>query len=110
MAARTFKLRDIAHGRSGDKGNHANIGVIAYTSRGYALLEKELTAARVKAYFKDLNCDVERFALPRINAFNFLLRNALGGGAADSLRTDSQGKVLAQALLEIDLPRPEDWE
>lgn len=108
MAA-TLKLRDLAHGRSGDKGNHANIGIIAYTPRGYAFLEKELTAARVKDYFSSLNAEVQRFSLPKLHAFNFLLKNALAGGAADSLKTDSQGKVLATALLEMELPRPEDW-
>lgn len=105
------RLRDIAHGRSGDKGDHANIGVIAYTPAGYAYLERELTASRVRAYFAALGPGaVERYALPGIHAFNFLLKNVLGGGASDSLRTDSQGKALATALLEMELPRPGDVE
>lgn len=106
-----IKLRDVAHGRSGDKGNHSNIAVIAYTQAGYAWLDGELTPAKVKDYLQALGADaVERFALPKLLAFNFLLRNALGGGASDSLRTDSQGKVLAMALLEMELPRPENWK
>jgi hypothetical protein len=108
---RSIKLGDIAHGRSGDKGNHANVGIIAYTPEGYAFLERELTVGRVKAFFAGLGPDsVERFSLPGIRAYNFLLRNALGGGASDSLRTDTQGKVLATALLEMELPRPDNLE
>jgi hypothetical protein len=105
-----IRLRDIAHGRSGDKGNHANIGIIAHTSAGFAYLDGVLTAERVSAWFADLKpASVERYALPGIGAYNFLLRDVLGGGASDSLRTDTQGKVLATSLLEMELPRPEDW-
>ncbi|HKP95253.1 MAG TPA: hypothetical protein VJ385_05795 [Fibrobacteria bacterium] len=104
-----IRLGDIAHGRSGDKGNHANIGLIAFTAAGRDFLEREVTAERVKTYFRDLGPDrVERFALPRLYAFNFMLWNALGGGASDSLRTDTQGKALATALLEMELPEPEN--
>jgi hypothetical protein len=107
----TIKLKDIAHGRSGDKGNHANVGIIAYTQAGFEYLERELTGAKVRSFFAALGPEsVDRFPLPGIHAFNFLLKNVLGGGASDSLRTDSQGKVLATALLEIDLPRPADLE
>lgn len=106
----TFPLRDIAHGRSGDKGNHANIGVIAHTPAGFAYLGRILTAEKVAAWFASLNpSSVERYALPGILAYNFLLRDALGGGASDSLRTDSQGKALATSLLEMELPRPGEW-
>ncbi|MDB5047140.1 MAG: hypothetical protein JWO30_211 [Fibrobacteres bacterium] len=102
-----IRLGDIAHGRSGDKGNHANIGLIAFTPAGQAYVEKEVTAEKVKAYFHSLDPDkVERFALPRLYAFNFVLWNVLGGGASDSLRTDTQGKALATALLEMLLPDP----
>ena len=104
-----IRLADIAHGRSGDKGNHANIGIIAFTMQGHAYLDGELSAEKVKAYFKTLTPDkVERFGLPRLFAFNFVLWNALGGGASDSLRTDTQGKALATALLEMELPDPEN--
>lgn len=110
-AMATIRLRDIAHGRSGDKGNHANIGVIAFTQAGFDFLERELTGAKVRSFFASLGPEsVDRFALPGIHAFNYLLKNVLGGGASDSLRTDSQGKVLATALLELELPRPVDLE
>lgn len=106
-----IKLKEIAHGRSGDKGNHANIGIIAFTSEGHAFLAGELTVGKVKAFLSALEpASVERFSLPGIHAFNFLLRDVLGGGASDSLRTDSQGKVLATALLELELPRPANLE
>lgn len=102
-----MRLGDIAHGRSGDKGNHANIGVIAYTAAGHAYLARELTAEKVKDYFRSLSPEkVDRFDLPRLFAFNFVLWNALGGGASDSLRTDTQGKALATALLEMEMPDP----
>jgi hypothetical protein len=104
-----IRLKDVAHGRSGDKGNHANIGVIAYTAEGYAYLGRHLTPERVAAHFRALGGGaVERYALPGIRAYNFLLRDVLGGGASGSLRTDSQGKALATALLEMELPDPED--
>lgn len=106
-----MRLKDIAHGRSGDKGNHANIGVIAYTAEGYAWLDRELTGDKVRAFFAGLGAEtVERHALPGIRAFNFVLRDVLGGGASDSLRTDSQGKVMATALLEMELAEPAGWE
>jgi hypothetical protein len=108
---RPIRLRDVAHGRSGDKGNHANVGVIAYTAEGYAYLGRELTADRVKDFFAALEPGtVERFSLPGIRAYNFLLKDALGGGASDSLRTDTQGKALATALLDMELARPENLE
>ena len=103
-----IRLADIARGRSGDKGNHANIGVIAYTRAGHAYLERLLTADKVRDYFRGLSPEkVERFGLPKLHAFNFVLWNVLGGGASDSLRTDTQGKALATALLEMELPDPE---
>ena len=106
----TLALREIAHARSGDKGNHANIGVIAYTEAGYRFLEQELTAAKVEQYFVGLDMEsAERFSLPLIFSFNFLLRKALSGGASDSLKTDTQGKALATALLEMTFPKPEHF-
>jgi hypothetical protein len=102
-----IRLGDIAHGRSGDKGDHANIGLIAFTTAGYAYLEKAVTAGKVHSYFKSLEPKkVDRFELPMLQAFNFVLWNVLGGGASDSLRTDTQGKALATALLEMELPDP----
>lgn len=101
-----MKLLEIAHARSGDKGDTCNIGLIAKKSKYYPMLVKQVTAEKVKAHFKDI-CfgKVERFEMPNIEALNFLLHNALDGGGTLSLRTDAQGKTYAAALLrmEIDL-------
>ena len=100
-------LVHLAHARSGDKGDTANIGVIAYEPAHWELLRAELSAERVKAHLAELvRGKVERFELPKVWALNFLLHEALGGGGTLSLRTDSQGKVLSAALLrmEIDVP------
>lgn len=103
----TIRLAEIAHARSGDKGSHANIGVIAYSPAGFDYLGQVLTESRVAQYFLPLRPKrVERFPLPGIHAWNFLLADVLDGGASRSLRTDSQGKVLALALLEMPIPRP----
>jgi hypothetical protein len=102
-------LGQIAHTRSGDKGNHANVGVIAYTAAGYEFLRRHLTAEVVAGYFASLGLtNVERFELPRLGAMNFLLYNALAGGASRSLRIDTQGKLLGTSLLELQLPRPDN--
>lgn len=105
----TIILSQIAHARSGDKGNHANVGVIAYTPTGYDYLVRELSPQRVAQWFAGLGTTaVERFELPKIGALNFLLRDALGGGASRSLRIDTQGKLLGTALLEMPLPAPDN--
>jgi hypothetical protein len=102
-------LVHLAHARSGDKGDTANIGVIAYEPAHYELLRKELTAERVKAHLGGLvRGKVERFELPKIWALNFFLHEALGGGGTLSLRTDSQGKVLSSALLRMEIDVPDD--
>jgi hypothetical protein len=107
MNSDTITLGEIAHARSGDKGNHANVGVIAYTPAGYDFLRETLTSERVARYFAPLSPSrVERFELPRLGALNFLLYNALAGGASQSLRIDTQGKLLATSVLELELPRP----
>ncbi len=104
---RTIELGTIAHARSGDKGNHANIGVVAYTPAGFAHLKRHLTAERVAEYFAGLEpSSVERFLLPRVGALNFVLYNALAGGASQSLRIDTQGKLLGTAILDLTLPAP----
>lgn len=97
-------LRDIAHGRSGDKGDAANIGIIAYDEKGYEIIRKHLTAERVKKHFEGI-CfgEVERFEMPNIRAINFLLHNTLGGGGTVSLKHDAQGKTLAAALLRMEI-------
>ena len=102
-------LREIAHARSGDKGNGANIGVVAYTPAGYAWLVRNLTAQVVEARFKPMNVGrVERYEMPNIGALNFVLPNILAGGGSRSLRIDAQGKALGQALLEMRVDVPED--
>ena len=101
----TTPLRQFAHARSGDKGNHANIGVIAYQQPDYDHLFQHLTAARVAEYFASLGpLRIERFELPKLWAFNFMLYDALAGGASRSLRIDTQGKLLGTAILELELP------
>jgi hypothetical protein len=104
-----MKLGQIAHARSGDKGNHANIGVIARSSADYPRLAKMLTADVVLNYFAGLGVTrVERFELPLIGGLNFLLYDALGGGASQALRIDTQGKLLGTAIMEMELePQPQ---
>lgn len=98
-------LRDIAHSRAGDKGDISNISVIAYDAKHYALLEKYLTADRVKAHLSDLVFgDVARYELPGLGAMNFVLQKALGGGVTRSLALDAHGKCLGSALLSLELP------
>ena len=104
------RLLDIAHARSGDKGDTANVGVIALQPRWYAALEQFVTRSRVADHFRGMiEGDVERFELPNLNALNFLLHGALDGGGTLSLKTDAQGKVFSTALLRmvIDVPDAE---
>lgn len=97
-------LSRIAYSRSGDKGNNANIGVIAYTQAGYAFLQQFLTAQIVDTYFKPLGTtSAIRYELPNLWALNFILKDALAGGGSRSLRIDSQGKALGQAILLMPL-------
>ncbi len=99
------RLGDLAHTRSGDKGNRANIGVVAFDPAGYAWLREKLTESVVAEYLKPLHPGkVRRYDLPNILAFNFVIDDALGGGASRSLRLDTQGKALGVALLELQLP------
>jgi len=99
-----MKLSQIAHTRSGDKGDTANIGVIAWREEDYAILKRELTAQRVKAYFGALvQGEVERFELPNLGALNFLLHRSLGGGGTVTLRLDAQGKTYGAALLNMEI-------
>ncbi|MCB9211292.1 MAG: hypothetical protein H6609_18145 [Ignavibacteriales bacterium] len=98
------KLLDIAHGRSGDKGDAANVGIIAYDDKGYEIIKKYLTEEKVKTHFEGICLGkVERFELPNIRALNFLLHNTLGGGGTVSLKHDAQGKTLAAALLRMEI-------
>jgi len=100
-----IRLGDLAHARSGDKGNIANIGVVARDERGFEFLQDHLTEGAVAAYLSPLHVgEVRRHVLPNLLAFNFVIHRALGGGASRSLRLDTQGKALATALLEMRLP------
>lgn len=106
----TFHLADIAHGRSGDKGNHANIAVIAYTPAGFAWLQENLTTERVQEYFKSMNSTrVVRYEAANVLGLNFVLYDILAGGASRSLRIDTQGKTLALALLQMPIERPQNY-
>jgi hypothetical protein len=100
-----MKLRELAHARSGDKGNVSNIAVIAYEPGDYAFLVEHVTADRVKAHFADIVAGpVERYQLPGIGALNFVLYEALGGGVTRSLSLDPHGKSLSSSLLEMEIP------
>ena len=100
----TAPLSRLAHARSGDKGDIANIGVIAWRPEHYPILLREVTAERVLHFFLDrVKGPVERYELPNLGALNFVLHRALGGGGTVSLRTDAQGKTLASALLAMEI-------
>lgn len=95
-------LRDIAHTRTGDKGNRSTLSVIAYNKKDFALLEQQLTPERVQAHFAGtVQGPVERFALPQLGALNFVMHNALDGGVTRSLALDAHGKCLSAHLLAL---------
>jgi hypothetical protein len=97
-------LSRIAHARSGDKGDTANVGLITYDARHYAVLVREVTSERVKQHFGSLcQGEVERFELPNLGALNLLLHQSLGGGGTVSLRVDAQGKTYGAALLRLEI-------
>lgn len=106
----TVPLRALAFGRSGDKGNHANIGIIARRPEFFPLIAAEVTAAKVREFFAHyIEGDVQRFVLPGFHALNFLLEDALGGGGTASLRYDPQAKTYAQMFLDLPVEVPEAW-
>src|SRR6476620_3446015 len=99
-----IQLTQLAHARSGDKGDTANVGLIALRDEAYPLLVREVTSARVKEHFKGIcKGEVERFELPNLGALNFLLDESLGGGGTLSLMTDAQGKTFSSALLRMEI-------
>jgi hypothetical protein len=103
------RLETIAHARSGDKGDASNVGLIADTPELFELLREQVTAARVKRHFREVcRGPVERFEVPNLRAFNFLLHDSLGGGGTESLKTDAQGKTHAQGLLQMEVEVPND--
>jgi hypothetical protein len=103
---RRIQLRYLAHARSGDKGDTANVGLIALRPEYYPILVREVTKARVARHFRGMVSGVERFELPNLQALNFLLHGALGGGGTISLKTDAQGKVYSTALLRMEIAVP----
>lgn len=105
------KLREIAHSRTGDKGNISNISVIAYDARHYDALREQVTAERVKAHFAgNVMGEVVRYELPNIAALNFVMDQALGGGVTRSLALDAHGKSLSSALLDLEIELPPDQD
>ena len=99
-----MKLRELAHSRTGDKGNISNISVIAYDPANYALLEQQVTAARVKEFFEGVVLgDVIRYEMPNIGALNFVMYQALGGGVTRTLALDIHGKSFSSALMEMEI-------
>lgn len=106
-----IRLLDICHARSGDKGDSANIGLIARKPEYYPIIERHVTAEAVKRHFKGIVLGtVERYELPNLWALNFLLNNALGGGGTRSLKNDAQGKTLSSALLRMEIEVDEPLE
>jgi len=103
------RLYDVALARSGDKGDASNVGLIARTPEIYAVLGAQATVERVREHFRDVcRGGVERFAVPNLLAFNFILHDSLGGGGTESLKTDAQGKTHAQGLLEMEVEIPDE--
>ena len=110
-APRRVQLLALAHARSGDKGDTANVGVIARRPEYYDVIEREVTAARVAEHFHGMiTGDVVRYELPNLGSLNFLLHGALGGGGTLSLKTDAQGKVFSTALLRMEIDVPGDLD
>ena len=102
------KLDDIAHARSGDKGDASNVGLIAQTPELFEVLREQVTAERVKEHFREVcRGGVERYEVPNLLAFNFILKDSLGGGGTESLKNDAQGKTHAQGLLQMEVEVPE---
>ena len=102
------RLEEIAHARSGDKGDASNVGLIAQTPELYEVIRAQVTAERVKEHFREVcRGPVERYELPNILALNFMLHDSLGGGGTESLKNDAQGKTHAQGLLQMEVDVPE---
>ena len=104
-------LYEMAHARSGDKGDGSNVGVLAYDDRGYEILKGWLTPERVKAHFGEIvRGRVDRYDLPNLRGLNFILHDSLGGGGSASLKTDAQGKTHGMALLRMLVEVADDYE
>ena len=104
------KLSQIAHARSGDKGDGSNVGLIAYSDRGYTIIREMVTVERVKQHFHKICLgDVDRYEIPNLKALNFILHDSLGGGGTESVKTDAQGKTHGMGILEMEIEVPEDF-
>ncbi|MFS0667154.1 MULTISPECIES: AtuA-related protein [Peribacillus] len=104
-----MKLKQVAHSRTGDKGNISNISVIVYRMEDFEKVKKQVTAAKVKDYFHEIvKGDVVRYELPKIGALNFVLQNALGGGVTKSLALDRHGKSMSSALMDMEIDMEAD--
>jgi hypothetical protein len=103
------RLEEVAHARSGDKGDASNVGLIARTPRLYEVIREKVTPERVKEHFREVcRGRVERYEMPNLLALNFILHDSLGGGGTESLKTDAQGKTHAQGLLQMEIEVPEE--
>ncbi len=103
---RTVRLREIAHARTGDKGDDCNVALIVYDKNDYDLIRSQVTAERVKRHYRGIvKGEVERYELPNLGALNFVLRTALGGGATRSLAIDAHGKSIGCYLLELEVEK-----
>jgi hypothetical protein len=109
MASSKVRIADLAHGRSGDKGDVCNVGLIAYDDAGYEILRREVTAERVREHFGDLvTGEVTRYEMRGVRALNFVCRGALNGGGTMSLRSDHLGKVMYAWLLRMEIETERD--
>ena len=108
---KSIPLYAMAHGRSGDKGDGSNVGILAYDDQGYEILRVWLTPERVRSHFEGIVLgEVERFEMANLRALNFILHDSLGGGGSASLKNDAQGKTHAMALLRMLVEIPDDYE
>lgn len=109
MATRRIRLAEIAHARSGDKGDGSNVGLIANSPELYSVIVEQVTAERVKEHFAGfVQGRIERFEVANLNALNFILHDSLGGGGTESLKTDAQGKTHGQGLLQMQVDVAEE--
>lgn len=106
-----IQLRQIAHARSGDKGDSSNVGLIANTDAAYRIIQQQVTPERVKQHFKSIvKGDVDRYEMPNLRCLNFILHDSLGGGGSESLKNDAQGKTHGQAMLLMEIDVPDDFD
>ena len=105
-----IKLAEIAHARSGDKGDGSNVGLIAYSDAGYEIIREQVTAERVKAHFHEIcKGSVDRYEIANLRALNFILHDSLGGGGTESVKTDAQGKTHGMGILSMEVEVPDDF-